>query len=162
MDSQIRDPISDSWVARAGPLTSPGMAPFWVRWLWLCTASGQLCFWNFLTLTLLDPFTSAVLPAFAPLPGLQGLCSPPVNCVPLLILPTPPETPLPPGRSPTPSCWTVHPTLPTACAQSCASGSGIHRGPQSMTRSMNQGRSSTWAQEVVCGPLGLGIGWGES
>ena len=115
-------------------------------------------FLEFLTLTLLDSVTSSVLPAFAPLVGLQGLYSPPVTCVPLLILPTPPETLLPSGRPPAPPCWTVYPALPAACAQSCASGSGIHMGPQSMTWSMSQGRSATWAQEVVSGPLGLGIG----
>ena len=129
--------------------------PVYSRW--------AILFLEFLTLILLDSFTSSVLPAFAPLVGLQGLYSPPVTCVPVLILPTPPETLLPPGRPPAPPCWTVHPALPAACAQSCASGSGILMGPQSMTWSMNQGRRSTWAQEVVSGPLvwELAGGWGR-
>ena len=66
------------------------------------------------TLTLLSPFTSSVLSAFAPLAGLLGPSSPPVTWVPLLILTTPPETPLPPGRPLTPPGWTVHLALPTA------------------------------------------------
>ena len=63
--------------------------PVYSRW--------AILFLEFLTLILLDSFTSSVLPAFAPLVGLQGLYSPPVTCVPVLNLPTPPETLLPPG-----------------------------------------------------------------
>lgn len=50
-----------------------------------------------LTLTLLSPLTSSLLPAFARLVAPLGAASPPVACLPLLILLILAETPPPPG-----------------------------------------------------------------